>query len=98
MGKECLGTDTTSTSKSKTFLFGNIQVLWIHISSLAIQLEKRVIDGYIIGKIPHFVLSLRLRNVRNPQHYEQMLQFKGTQTFITLSRDAIPGLHNNYIY
>ena len=57
-----------------------------------------MIDGYKRGMIiPHFILFLKLKNAINPQHFEQMLQFKGTQTFLTLSRDPIPGLHNNIV-
>ena len=55
-----------------------------------------MIDGFEKGKIiPCFVFSLRLKNVRNPQCFQQRLQFVGTPAFITLSRDPIPGLHNN---
>ena len=55
-----------------------------------------MIDGYKNGKIiPHFVLGLRLKNVRNPQSFEQELRLKGTYTSITLLRNPILGLQNN---
>ena len=60
-------------------------------------MKKEDIDDYRKVIIPHFEFSLKLKNAINPQHFEQMLQFKGTQTFITLSRDPIPGLHNNIV-
>ena len=45
------------------------------------------------GIIPHFELNLQLKDVINPQSFQQIIYFTtGTKTFITLLRTPVPGL------
>ena len=61
---------------------------------LILQLNIKNLDHYRKGKIiPHFVLNLKLKDVRNPQRFVQDLYFTRTQNFIRLSRDPISGLY-----
>ena len=50
------------------------------------------LDNYKEGIIPHFEFKLKLKVVSKPQSFEQKVYFKGTETFITLSRDTNPGI------
>ena len=55
------------------------------------QLEKEQLDDYKGGIIPHFEFNLELKDVSNRQQFKQMIQFTGTDTFIMLLRNPIPG-------
>ena len=59
-----------------------------------IQLEKCALDNYKKGGIiPHFELNLQLKDVINPQSFQQIIYFTtGKKTFITLLRTPVPGL------
>ena len=61
--------------------------------ALVIQLEREKLDNYKEGIIPHFEFNLKVKDVRNPQSFEQRVYFTGTQTFITLSKYLVPGLY-----
>ena len=88
MGERWLETDTTIISKSKYFcmcVLDNKQCL------LVIQLEKEELDDYKEGVIPHFEFNLKLNDIRNQQSFQQKIHFTGTERFITLLRNPIPG-------
>ena len=56
-----------------------------------LQLEKEKLDDYKEGVIPHFEFNLKLKDIRNQQSFEQKICFTGTETYLILSRDPIPG-------
>ena len=54
------------------------------------QLQKRSLNGYNEGQvIPHFELKLKLNS---QQSFEQEVHFTGTEAYITLTRERIPGI------
>ena len=60
-----------------------------------LQLDKEKLDDYKDykeGLIPHFEFNLKLKDIRNQQSFEQKICFAGTETYLILSSDLIPGL------